>query len=104
MSVTASGAAITWNGTDVYSRSVQMEYRATASGAAVVSGDYLLITVTVTMPHGHQVSVQDPVERASQPVTGFPPRLHATELERAASAGEPGGREVLVCDRVAPLA
>jgi len=55
---TASGAAITWNGTDVYSRSVQMEYRATCSGAAVSSGDYLMITVTVTMPHGHQVSVQ----------------------------------------------
>jgi len=55
---TASGAAITWNGTDVYSRSVQMEYRATPSGAALTSGDYLLISVTVTMPHGHQVSVQ----------------------------------------------
>jgi len=55
---TSSGQAITWNSTDIYSRSVQMEYRTTPSGAATTSGDYLMITVTVTMPHGHQVSVQ----------------------------------------------
>jgi MSHA pilin protein MshD len=55
---TAAGQPVTWNGTDVYSRSVQVEYRATLDGPAVASGDYLLITVTVTMPHGHQVSVQ----------------------------------------------
>jgi MSHA pilin protein MshD len=55
---TASGAAITWNGTDVYSRAVTMEYRATPDGPPVASGDYLMITVTVTMPHNHQVSVQ----------------------------------------------
>ncbi len=55
---TSTGQAITWNSTDVYSRSVQMEYRATPSGAAVMSGDYLMITVTVTMPRGQQVSAQ----------------------------------------------
>jgi hypothetical protein len=55
---TASGAAITWNGTDVYSRAVTMEYRATPDGPPVASGDYLMITIAVTMPHNHQVSVQ----------------------------------------------
>jgi len=55
---TASGQAITWSGTDIYSRSVQMEYRSTPSGLATASGDYLMITVSVTMPHGQKVSVQ----------------------------------------------
>ena len=55
---TAAGQSITWNSTDVYSRSVQMEYRTTRDGPPVASGDYLFISVTVTMPHGHQVSVQ----------------------------------------------
>jgi MSHA pilin protein MshD len=55
---TAAGAAITWGSTDVYSRAVTMEYRAIRDGPPVASGDYLLITVTVTMPHGRQMSVQ----------------------------------------------
>src|SRR6266571_3802220 len=49
---TASGQAITWNSTDVYSRSVQMEYRTIRDGPATATGDYMVITVTVTMPHG----------------------------------------------------
>jgi len=55
---TSSGAAVTWSGDDVYSRNVSVEYRATADGPAVASGDYLVVTVKVTMPHNHQVSVQ----------------------------------------------
>jgi len=55
---TAGGQTITWDSNDVYSRAVSMEYRATRDGPSVTSGDYLVITVTVTMPHGHQASVQ----------------------------------------------
>src|SRR3954471_4242191 len=54
---TATGAAITWSGDDVYSRNVTVEYRATRDGPAVASGDYLVVTVKVTMPHNHDVSV-----------------------------------------------
>jgi Tfp pilus assembly protein PilV len=55
---TASGQTITWNSTDIYSRAVTVEYRATRDGPAAASGDYLVVTVKVTMPHGHQVTVQ----------------------------------------------
>jgi Tfp pilus assembly protein PilV len=55
---TSSGQTITWDSNDVYSRAVTMEYRAARDGPAVASGDYLLISVKVTMPHGYQVSVQ----------------------------------------------
>lgn len=54
---TASGAAISWSGDDVYSRSVSVEYRTTPDGPAAAAGDYLVVTVTVTMPHNHKVSV-----------------------------------------------
>jgi len=55
---TASGTAITWNSNDVYSRAVTMEYRATPDGTAVAAGDYLMVKVTVTMPHNNKVTVQ----------------------------------------------
>ena len=55
---TSSGQTIGWISTDIYRRSVTVEYRATPAGAAVVAGDYAVVKVTVTMPHGHQVSVQ----------------------------------------------
>jgi Tfp pilus assembly protein PilV len=55
---TASGQAILWNSNDNYTRAVTMEYRNSPTGASVAGGDYLLITVKVTMPHGHQVSVE----------------------------------------------
>jgi Tfp pilus assembly protein PilV len=55
---TATGQTLSWNSTDVYSRDVTVEYRATRDGPAAASGDYLVIKVTVTMPHNHKVSVQ----------------------------------------------
>ena len=55
---TSSGAAISWNSSDVYSRAVTMEYRATPDGPPVASGDYLMVQVTVTMPHNVKVTVQ----------------------------------------------
>jgi len=55
---TASGQTIAWNSNDIYSRDVTMEYRATPDGPAVAVGDFLVASVTVTMPHGHQVTVQ----------------------------------------------
>ena len=55
---TAAGATVTWNSSDVYSRAVTMEYRATPDGPPVASGDYLMVKVTVTMPHNNKVTVQ----------------------------------------------
>jgi Tfp pilus assembly protein PilV len=55
---TVSGQTVGWNSTDIYRRSVQVEYRATPAGPAVAAGDYVVITIVVTMPHGHQVCVQ----------------------------------------------
>ena len=54
----SSGAVVGWNSTDIYRRSVAVEYRATPSGAAAAAGDYLVVKVTVTLPHGQTVSVQ----------------------------------------------
>jgi type II secretory pathway pseudopilin PulG len=53
-----SGAVVGWNSTDIYRRSVTVEYRSSPGGAAVAAGDYAVVKVTVTLPHGHQVSVQ----------------------------------------------
>jgi Tfp pilus assembly protein PilV len=55
---TASGSTVTWNSNDVYSRAVTMEYRATPDGPPAASGDYLVVNVTVTMPHNNKVTVQ----------------------------------------------
>src|SRR6185436_405696 len=55
---TVSGSTLAWNTSDIYSRAVTMEYRNTLDGAAVASGDYLVVTVTVTMPHNNKVIVQ----------------------------------------------
>ena len=55
---TASGSTVAWNSSDTYSRAVTMEYRATPDGPAVASGDYLVVSVTVTMPHNNKVTVQ----------------------------------------------
>ena len=55
---TVSGQTLTWNSDDVYSRSVTMEYRATPDGPPVASGDYLMVSVTVTMPHNIKLTVQ----------------------------------------------
>jgi Tfp pilus assembly protein PilV len=55
---TASGQTVAWNSNETYSRAVTTEYRATPDGPAVAVGDYLVVSVKVTMPHGHQVTVQ----------------------------------------------
>jgi MSHA pilin protein MshD len=55
---TASGTTIAWNSSDTYSRAVTIEYRATLDGPPVASGDYLVVSVTVTMPHNNKVTVQ----------------------------------------------
>ena len=38
-------------------RSVNVEYRASPSGAAAATGDYALITVTVSTPHGKKLAI-----------------------------------------------
>jgi len=40
-----------------FTRSVNVEYRATPSGVAASTGDYALITVTVTTPHGQKLVI-----------------------------------------------
>jgi Tfp pilus assembly protein PilV len=55
---TSSGQTVSWNSSDTYSRAVTVEYRATPDGPAVAAGDFLVVSVKVTMPHGHQVTVQ----------------------------------------------
>jgi Tfp pilus assembly protein PilV len=55
---TSSGQTVAWNSPDTYSRAVTVEYRATPDGPAVAVGDYLVVSVKVTMPHGHEVTVQ----------------------------------------------
>jgi Tfp pilus assembly protein PilV len=54
---TISGDAIDWKTTDVYRRSVTVEYRNTPAGPAVAAGDFILISVEVTMPTGQKLSV-----------------------------------------------
>ena len=49
-----SGMAVSLHSERPYSRSVSMEYRATPAGAAAASGDFGLVTVSVTTP-GNQV-------------------------------------------------
>ena len=51
------GQSIGWNSADIYRRSVTVEYRSTPAGAAVATGDFVVVCVKVTMPHGQQVSV-----------------------------------------------
>ncbi len=75
---TSSGMAMS-DGTAVglpndvtYSRSVTVEYRATPAGAAVVSGDFALVTVTVNPSKGPAVKLQQlmvnvPLKRKTNP-------------------------------------
>ena len=55
---TASGQTLNWNSSDIYSRDVSVEYRNAPDGPSVASGEYVVVKVTVTMPHNHKVSVQ----------------------------------------------
>src|SRR6266513_2767391 len=38
-----SGQVVGWNSTDIYRRSVSVEYRSTPAGPAVAAGDYLVV-------------------------------------------------------------
>ena len=40
-----------------FSRSVNVEYRTSPSGAAAATGDYAIITVIVTTPHGQKMTI-----------------------------------------------
>lgn len=40
-----------------FRRSVNVEYRTTPSGAAAATGNYAIITVTVTTPHGQKLAI-----------------------------------------------
>jgi type II secretory pathway pseudopilin PulG len=60
---TLSGDAIDWKSSEVYTRSVNIEYRATPTGPATASGDFAMVTVKVRMPSGQSVSVSRLVAR-----------------------------------------
>jgi hypothetical protein len=52
-----SGQSIGFDPNALYSRDVTVEYRASAAGASASSGDYGLVTVTVTTPHKQVVKL-----------------------------------------------
>jgi Tfp pilus assembly protein PilV len=52
-----AGTAVSVGNGQVYTRSVAVEYRTTPSGSAATSGDFALVTVTVTPPAGKQLVV-----------------------------------------------
>lgn len=54
-SLQGSTASVTNNRS--YTRSVSIQFSTTVNGSAVTSGDYALITVTVTAPDGHCVQI-----------------------------------------------
>ena len=46
------GSSLPWTGNQIYRRSVAVEYRTTPSGSATASGNFVMVTVTVTGPSG----------------------------------------------------
>jgi hypothetical protein len=52
-----SGQRIGYDAGAVYTRDVNVEYRATIAGAAAASGDFAVVTVTVTTPHRQAIKV-----------------------------------------------
>jgi hypothetical protein len=52
-----SGGVVAFSPSAVYTRSVSVQFRASPNGAAVGSGDYGVVTVTVTTPHKQSVKV-----------------------------------------------
>jgi Tfp pilus assembly protein PilV len=61
--VAMSGASVGDAAGDVYTRTVKVEYRSSPSGGVVLSGDFALITVTVTPPDGTPVQLHKLVTR-----------------------------------------
>jgi Tfp pilus assembly protein PilV len=55
---TVAGAAITFGDNATYTRTVAFEYRVTPGGAKVSSGDFGMITVTVTSSGGASITIQ----------------------------------------------
>jgi Tfp pilus assembly protein PilV len=55
---TLSGEVIAWNSSDIYTRDVTVEYRATSAGPAIAAGDFVVVTVKVTMPHQDKLSIR----------------------------------------------
>ena len=51
------GTTLNWSG-GLYERSVSVEYRASPSATVASSGDFAVVTVTVTTPHGQAISAQ----------------------------------------------
>jgi len=52
-----SGAVVTYDPAAVYTRTVSVQFRASPNGAAVGSGDFGVVTVTVTTPHKQSVKI-----------------------------------------------
>lgn len=54
---TIGGTLIPFDANAVYKRDVTVEYRASMAGASATSGDFGLITVSVTTPHNQVIKV-----------------------------------------------
>lgn len=54
---TLSGVSINYDANQVYTRDVAVEYRATLNGVSASSGDFGVVTVSVTTPHKQVVKV-----------------------------------------------
>jgi Tfp pilus assembly protein PilV len=52
-----SGQTVTYSTPAVYSRNVKVAYRTSPNSASVSSGDFALVTVTVTSPHKQVVQI-----------------------------------------------
>ncbi len=61
---TRSGTAVSLPGAGTFTRNVKVEYRTSPSGSAVSSGDFVLVSVTVTAPGGDQVVINQMMTKA----------------------------------------
>jgi hypothetical protein len=52
-----AGQTVAYSTDKIYSRDVTVEYRATPNGASTTSGDFGLVTVSVTTPHKQVVQI-----------------------------------------------
>jgi prepilin-type N-terminal cleavage/methylation domain-containing protein len=57
VATTLGGSTISFGDGGTYTRSVAFEYRATPSGAAAGTGNFGMITVTVSSPNGHTTTL-----------------------------------------------
>jgi hypothetical protein len=61
-----SGNLVGFDTANPYNRAVTVQYRTTIGGAATTSGDFALVTVTITTPHKQLVSVSRLLTRQTQ--------------------------------------